>query len=941
MLKGLFRSLVMADQEKKGKPVTVAEMKEKYKRPRSFVDYLPWLEYLPDSKTFLLEDGISVGAVYEITPVGTEGRSDSWLESKRDAIEHALQDVFDEFEHGQWVIQQYAYDNNELYRFTDKLKDYVWPHAKGTEYTESFLQTMDQHLRGVTKSDGLFVDEGVSDSPWRGRIRHIKWVIYRRQPAGTKISESFTPEQELNDTCSKLEQALKAAGIYMTRCGGREFYDWMLRWFNPRPGLSNGNQEEFYHLANYPGDDDLPYGDDFSENLLYKMPESDAKNQVWKFDEIPHRCIRVSKLRRAPKIGQLTGEVRSGEGDKAKSLCMLDKLPEGSIVCTTIIISPQDKIEANITRIHNKSIGETAESQRARADCEVAKHLVADGRKLFQASMCIYIRAHSYQELRRRSMQVSSVLLTNQMAPIEDDAEALGLDSYVINLPMNFQPELDNRYKTTRLIFAQHLANLCSLFGRNRGTGNPLQVYFNRGGELLTYDPLNKHDRKKNGHLVLLGPTGAGKSANLVATSCHLMGTVKPRLFIIEAGNSFGLMADYFKSNGLSVNKVQLKPGSGVTLPPFADAHIALKQSNKFKEEELTGLDSGVDASVLSEDDDVEGDDQRDVLGEMEIIALLMITGGEEEEMKRMTRTDRRRVREAIFSAARKANDERRMCLTEDVVKALQEQSIDQSLPEKYRERAFEMAEAMAMFCDGFEGELFNSPGESWPENDVTIIDLATFAREGYTSQLAVAYTSIMMHINNIAEKYQHEDRPLVMLTDEGHIITTNPLLAPFVVKIVKMWRKLGAWYWVATQNLEDFPNAARKMLNMIEWWVCLTMPKDEVEQMARFRTLSDEQKFLLTSARKEPGKYVEGVVLSDMVEALFRNVPPSLFLSLAMTEKHEKSERSRLMKMHGISEVEAALMVANQIDHKRGIANTNPDLHTFSKKEHSEGALM
>jgi hypothetical protein len=27
----------------------------------------------------------------------------------------------------------------------------------------------------------------------------------------------------------------------------------------------------------------------------------------------------------------------------------------------------------------------------------------------------------------------------------------------------------------------------------------------------------------------------------------------------------------------------------------------------------------------------------------------------------------------------------------------------------------------------------------------------------------------------------------------EGHIIITNPLLARYVVKITKMWRKLGA----------------------------------------------------------------------------------------------------------------------------------------------------
>jgi hypothetical protein len=36
--------------------------------------------------------------------------------------------------------------------------------------------------------------------------------------------------------------------------------------------------------------------------------------------------------------------------------------------------------------------------------------------------------------------------------------------------------------------------------------------------------------------------------------------------------------------------------------------------------------------------------------------------------------------------------------------------------------------------------------------------------------------------------------------------------------------------------NLEDFPDAGRKMLNMMEWWLCPVMPKEEVEQIARVK---------------------------------------------------------------------------------------------------------
>ncbi|MGC8170046.1 hypothetical protein, partial [Salmonella enterica] len=52
------------------------------------------------------------------------------------------------------------------------------------------------------------------------------------------------------------------------------------------------------------------------------------------------------------------------------------------------------------------------------------------------------------------------------------------------------------------------------------------------------------------------------------------------------------------------------------------------------------------DSSVMEEDE------QRDVLGELEITARLMITGGEDKEEARMTRADRSLIRQCILDAA-------------------------------------------------------------------------------------------------------------------------------------------------------------------------------------------------------------------------------------------------------------------------------------------------
>uniref|UniRef100_UPI0009A6B094 conjugative transfer ATPase n=1 Tax=Pseudomonas aeruginosa TaxID=287 RepID=UPI0009A6B094 len=379
----------------------------------------------------------------------------------------------------------------------------------------------------------------------------------------------------------------------------------------------------------------------------------------------------------------------------------------------------------------------------------------------------------------------------------------------------------------------------------------------------------------------------------------------------------FGLLADFAKRFGLSVHRVRLAPGSGVSLAPYADAIKLVESPDQVKV--LDAEDIEASDSVQGSKADLE-DDQRDILGEMEIVARLMITGGEEKEDARLTRADRSAIRQAILAAARTCAAANRTVLTQDVRDALYEASrSDGSAPER-RARLAEMAEAMQMFCMGADGEMFNREGTPWPEADLTVVDFATYAREGYAAQLGIAYISLLNTVNNIAERDQFKGRPIVKITDEGHIITKHPLLLPYAMKITKMWRKLGAWFWLATQNIDDIPVSGAPMLNMIEWWLCLNMPPDEVEKISRFRELSPAQKSMMLSARKESGKFTEGVLLAKGKEYLFRVVPPSLYLALAMTENEEKNQRYNIMQATGCDELEAALQVAADLDKARGL---------------------
>lgn len=902
-------------------PATVADEEALYEVGPSFADLLPWVEYLPDSQCMLLEDGASVAAFFELVPVGTEGRDAQWLTQVRDALENALQDSLDELESNPWVVQLYAQDETEWDTFLRTLRAYVHPRACESEFSRLYLRLFQHHLQAISRPEGFFNDTAVTHLPWRGQTRRVRLVVYRRVEGANGTTGNPSAEQSLNRVCDRLTGGLAHAGIKARRLDAADIHAWLLRWFNPHPtmlGNAAEDRERFYQLTSYPleresSELDLASGTDFAQRLFFREPRSDAVQGFWYFDDMPHRVVVLDRLRTPPTIGHVTGETRNG-ADAVNAL--FDQVPEGTVMCVTLVVVPQDSLEAHLNYLSRKSVGETLASEQTRQDIQQARTLIGRAHKLYRGSVAFYLRGHDRAQLDARSLQLANVMLNAGLQPVRDEDEIAPLNSYLRWLPCAYDPGKDRRQWYTQLMFVQHVANLAPVWGRGQGTGHPGVTFFNRGGGIITFDPLNRLDRQMNAHLFLFGPTGSGKSATLNNILNQITAIYRPRLFVCEAGNSFGLFGEFAERLGLTVHRVKLAPGSGVTLAPFADGRRLVDTPSQVQTTDAEALDDHDEDSTHRS----ETDSQRDVLGELEITARLMITGGEDKEEARMTRADRSLIRQCILDAARQRAAGQHVLLTQDVRDALRERSRDPLLPEVRRTRLQEMADAMDMFCQGVNDELFNRPGTPWPEADITIVDLATFAREGYNAELSIAYISLINTVNNTAERDQFLGRPIINVTDEGHIITKNPLLAPYILKITKMWRKLGAWFWLATQNLDDLPKAAEPMLNMIEWWICLNMPPDEVEKIARFRELTPAQKALMLSARKEAGKFSEGVILSKSMEVLFRAVPPSLHLALAMTDLEEKNERYQLMKRHQLDEFEAALRIAEQMDHARGI---------------------
>ena len=898
-------------------PLTDKDLRQAYKRHPSITDKLPWIDLVgEESNVVLLEDARSVGAVFDLEQLAVEGRSPEYLVSIRDALQQFVRESSDRHPMGRnpWVFSIYAKSEKATFREIPALIEKYAREAQDEEphpFTKHYIdKVLTPHFEDLASPNGLFKDN-LSGLPWGGCIREIRLVIYRRISRSHK--QRLNPDKDLENVCKRVELNLRNASVKATRLSGQQIREWLVRWLNPRPKSTGGDVKKFCEQLPAIDPENRPVDWSLADDVTSRVVRSDKDKGTWWFDELPHTLLTVGRLRASPLIGQISAErILGGEaaGARSMSVCMLDQLPAGATIVLTYTPVDDSIINRQLDRIDQSSKADTAEAAAARKASEHARTALVGGNKIFPFSMALSLRAEDEEALEQQILNVDSLLIANNLQLIDPDFDQYRLDSYIRHLPFAYDPRLDQVESRNRLIYTQHLTNLLPVYGRGRGSGRPGLVFYNRGGEPFMCDPLAMQDRAKNAHTFFFGPTGAGKSATLNYLMMHYMALYKPRIIIVEVGNSFGLLAKYFEKHGFQVSDMVLAPGTDARLPVFSDALRLLDDEGRvinFAECEASGNDLV---------------DRRDYLGEMQLKARLMITGGKDSEEQRFNQADQADVRKAIVETAKQVfknnHGKDRPVIVSDVVATLA--SMAAAEQGKVRDRLSEMAKSMNLFCDGFEGQLFNARQSSWDKAaDVTRVDVKTLATPNYKNSLALAYIGLINEAISMAEANQRDGRDTIMLTDEGHVITTNPLTAAYKVLIAKLsGRRNGFWIWDATQNLEDYPDDAKKMLSMFEWWICLYVGKSEMEDLKRFRALSKDEESMVLSARKQSGKYTEGCVLSDSVVGHFRNVPPALCLALGQTEKEEKTVRGKLMKEYACSELNAAEMIGEEMAESR-----------------------
>ena len=162
----------------------------------------------------------------------------------------------------------------------------------------------------------------------------------------------------------------------------------------------------------------LADGTDFSQNLFYRQPVSDATQGVWLFDAMPHRVIVVDQLNKAP----LTGIHRRDAQRRWPERPVRSNARGHAAVHHHGRDAAGHAGRASAAALE-KAVGDTQASIHTREDVATVRRLIGREHKLYRGAIALFVRGRDHTQLEERCITLSNVLLGAGLVPVEPQNE--------------------------------------------------------------------------------------------------------------------------------------------------------------------------------------------------------------------------------------------------------------------------------------------------------------------------------------------------------------------------------------------------------------------------------------------------------------------------------------------------------------------------------------
>ena len=897
-------------------PIKDCVLQKGYINPNpSLPSYWAITDFNDNHNVFLLSDGISIGSGFELASIPTEASSEEHIEAVFNKIRDTFTSVVPLHHQDPWVMQMYVNDEYALAPALKHITQHIDPNIADMPFTQDYLARLGDLFHKMTRPQGLFLDPK-TDAPYRGRIRRVRVLFYRRYYQLAPSREEAL--QEHQDVMAQVESKLQSPGLKLKRLAGKDYYQWWVRWFNPHPAMTDGDIEDLLKQFPYPKKPAAAFN--LNQHVFFNTASSNDKGFI--FDNHHYRVLYVDGLREAPEIGLLSRE--KAQANPKHRYALLDKLPEGSTYTVQVIFSNDSVLDTHLSRLEKGIVGTQLKPQQVREDIRTARNELAMGNRLFWVNQAVYYHAATENEAEQIEKTLQDLFIEAKMPLIASKYDLHPINSFLNALPFNFVPEFAKRYlRYDRLMYASELAALLPVYGRNQGAKHlPCFTFFNRLGEPVFFDVLHHDFISQNSHMALFANSGGGKSVATGWMINTLMAVKNARIILFEMGNSFDRMLIHAKMHGKKAKQLLLsnKKDEAVPLNPFCEAYKAIPEiSDNLSEEHAALLAQKIRAmqSALSEHaEPIEqacDEGSRSYLAELSLALRTMITEANSLEEEKFTLADETLLIEVLSDAILTSfNQDIPQMLTEHVLAAFERRMHQETVPRK-KDRILDMHDRLKSYViNSSKARFFNVPTEPLGDFDIFHIDISAIKDD--TGKLALVMVSLLPRILAIAEATQHDSRPTFLFIDESHIQFQIPSVVSTCLLVAKVARKLGLWLVAITQNIMDMSSEkATKILSLMETWILLGLDENEIHDVKKFKQLTPQQEALIRDIDSQKGLYAEAVLLGSRYQGLFRVIPPRYLLALLMNEKSEKAERHALEKEHDV--LKTAEIIANRLE--------------------------
>ncbi len=448
-------------------PQAIKELtiKKQYANPLpSFADRLAIVDFNEQEQVFLFADGKSLGSGFELGDIQAEAASPEYLHAVFNKIRDTFATVVPLHAIDPWVMQMFVQDEYCLDPVIDHIKAQIPQQFIESSLTQDYLQRLQDLYNKMTRPEGLFLDPKTG-APYRGRRRRIRVLFYRQLHQTTLTREQILLEHQ--EVISQIETKLRSPGLEIKRLKGQDYYQWWIRWFNPK------SADEI--LEQYPYPNHIPAGFNLAQNIFFSPPESDEQGFI--FEGRKQRILYVDGLKEAPIIGLVSRERQ--QANPKHRYALLDTLPEGSIYTIQVVFSHDENLDSHLTRLEKGIVGTSLKPQEVRDDIKTARNELSIGNRLFWVNQAVFYQAEDEKQAQAIEKNLHTIFNDAKMPLIHSSYDIHPLNSWLNALPFNFDPRYARKYLCfDRLMYATELAALLPVYGRNQGARHLLLSFF-------------------------------------------------------------------------------------------------------------------------------------------------------------------------------------------------------------------------------------------------------------------------------------------------------------------------------------------------------------------------------------------------------------------------------------------------------------------------------